>query len=52
MVLVCHGGTIMAVMSHIAGGEYYDYQVKNLKGYDVSFDYEDGRIFNVTYCSI
>lgn len=30
---VVHGGTIMALLSHYAGGDYYDYQVENGRGY-------------------
>lgn len=30
---VVHGGTIMALLSRYAGGDYYDYQVENAKGY-------------------
>ena len=26
---VVHGGTIMAILSQIAGGDFYDYQVEN-----------------------
>lgn len=26
---VVHGGTIMAVLSHLAGGDFYDYQIDN-----------------------
>lgn len=33
LVCLVHGGTIMALLSHYAGGEYYDYQVKNAAGY-------------------
>lgn len=32
-VFVVHGGTIMAIMSHYCGGDYFDYQVKNGCGY-------------------
>ncbi|MEF2906065.1 MAG: histidine phosphatase family protein, partial [Lachnospiraceae bacterium] len=32
-VCVVHGGTIMAIMSSLTGGDYYDYQVKNGQGY-------------------
>ena len=32
-VCVVHGGTIMAVVSSLTGGDYYDYQVKNGQGY-------------------
>ena len=30
---VVHGGTIMALLSHFMGGEYFDYQVKCGQGY-------------------
>lgn len=30
---VVHGGTIMAVLSSLCGGEYFDYQVKNGEGF-------------------
>ncbi len=33
IAFVVHGGTIMAVMSHVFGGGFYDYQTKNLGGY-------------------
>jgi alpha-ribazole phosphatase len=35
---VVHGGTIMAIMQHIFGGEFYDYQSDNLGGYIVLFN--------------
>lgn len=31
--IVAHGGTIMAILSAFCGGEYFDYQVKNGRGY-------------------
>lgn len=30
---VVHGGTIMALLSHFCGGDYFSYQVKNGDGY-------------------
>ena len=30
---VVHGGTIMALLSHYGGGDYYDYQVENAGGF-------------------
>lgn len=30
---IVHGGTIMALLSRLAGGEYFDYQVPNGSGY-------------------
>jgi alpha-ribazole phosphatase len=29
IALVVHGGTIMAIMQHLFGGDYFDYQIKN-----------------------
>lgn len=31
--LLVHGGTIMSIMSHFGGGDYFDYQVPNGAGY-------------------
>lgn len=31
--MVVHGGTIMALLSRYGGGEYFDYQTENGKGY-------------------
>lgn len=31
--MVVHGGTIMALLSSLCGGAYFDYQVKNGRGY-------------------
>lgn len=33
---VVHGGTIMAIMQHMFGGNFYDYQVDNLEGYEIN----------------
>ena len=35
---IVHGGTIMAVMEHFAGGNYYDYQVQNGRGFILNGD--------------
>ncbi len=37
--LVVHGGTIMALMHAYSGGEYFDYQVKNGRGYICTLNY-------------
>lgn len=42
---VVHGGSIMAVLSALSGGEYFDFQCKNGQGY--SFYWEDGKIWNI-----
>lgn len=53
-VVVAHGGTIMAVMSHIAGGDYFDYQVANLDGYilEYSYDNDKGTYNEISYMRI
>ena len=36
---VVHGGTIMAVLSSLTGGEYFDFQVKNGEGYETVLEW-------------
>lgn len=33
IAIVAHGGTIMAILSTLCKGEYYDYQIKNAEAY-------------------
>ena len=40
-VIICHGGTLMAVMSELTGREYFDFMAGNLEGYRL--DLEMGR---------
>ncbi len=40
--VVVHGGTIMALLSHFLGGEYFDYQVKCGQGYSGSLVFMEG----------
>ncbi len=47
--VVCHGGCIMAIMSRLCGGNYYDYLVPNLDGYVIRMTVNDERIYDVTY---
>ncbi|MCR5607492.1 MAG: histidine phosphatase family protein [Lachnospiraceae bacterium] len=42
IVAVVHGGTIMAVLSELLGGDYYSYQIDN--GKTISCIVEDGKI--------
>lgn len=42
---VVHGGSIMAVLSALSGGEYFDFQCKNGQGY--SFYWDDGKISKI-----
>ncbi len=43
IVAIVHGGTIMAVLSHLFGGDYYSYMTKNGEGY--AFDLSHDGIF-------
>ena len=43
VVVVVHGGTIMAVLSSLTGGEYFDFQVKNGEGYETVLEWIQGR---------
>lgn len=42
--LVVHGGTIMSLMHAYDGGEYFDYQVKNGRGYICTLDCSTDQI--------
>lgn len=39
---VVHGGTIMAILSQIAGGDFYDYQIDNGECITFSLDLQEG----------
>lgn len=39
---VVHGGTIMAVLSTLTGGEYFDFQLKNGESYETVIQLEKG----------
>jgi len=43
VVAIVHGGTIMAVLSSLTGGEYFDFQVKNGEGYETVLEWIPGR---------
>ncbi len=49
IAIVCHGGNIMAVMSTLAGGSYYDYLIPNVDGYVIDMTVEDERISDISY---
>lgn len=48
-VIVCHGGTIMAILHSLTGEDYYSFQVKNLEGYRIEFRIENERISDISY---
>lgn len=41
---IVHGGTIMSLLSRFYGGEYFDYQTANGRGYRCSLAYSGGKI--------
>lgn len=49
LAAVVHGGTIMAILSEVYGGDYYDYQIPNGDGYLIkaSMEGKDFRILSV-----
>jgi len=42
--IICHGGTIMAIISQLFGGDYYSYHVENGEGY--SFDLSHNGLYS------
>ena len=42
--IIAHGGTMMALLSTYYGGEYFDYQVSNGKGYLCVLTIQNGEI--------
>ncbi|MCR5337274.1 MAG: histidine phosphatase family protein [Lachnospiraceae bacterium] len=47
--IVCHGGTIMAVMSELTGKEYFTFMTENLGGYRLELEYGDAGTFLISY---
>ena len=41
---VVHGGTIMALLSHYCGGDYFSYQVKNAEGYHLRLSLQENKM--------
>lgn len=41
MAIIVHGGTIMAIMQELFGGDFYDYQTENLGGYIIHINNGD-----------
>ena len=44
VVAVVHGGTIMALLSHYCGGDYFSYQVKNAEGYHLRLSLQENKM--------
>ena len=41
---IVHGGTIMALLSHYCGGDYFSYQVKNAEGYHLRLSLQENKM--------
>ena len=44
IVIVCHGGNIMAVMSSLRGCDYYEHMISNLDGYLLEIEIDNEKI--------
>ena len=49
LCIVCHGGSIMAILSILTGGEYYDFRVDPLCGYRLEMKTDDEGIHLIAY---
>ncbi len=47
--IICHGGNIMAILSRLQGGDYYDYRVDLLGGYILDIESDDEGIHIISY---
>ncbi len=47
--IICHGGNIMAILSRLKGGDYYDYRVDPLGGYILDTETDDEGIHIISY---
>ncbi|MCR5719609.1 MAG: histidine phosphatase family protein [Lachnospiraceae bacterium] len=47
--IICHGGNIMSVMMKLTGRDYYDFHVKNLEGYVLEINEDNGVIDLISY---
>ncbi len=45
--VIAHGGTIMAILSHLFKGEYYSYHIENGEGY--TFDLSSDGVYSGLY---
>lgn len=48
-VVICHAGTVMAVMSSLTGMNYFDFHVDNLGGYILEAKTDGNKIFDLAF---
>lgn len=49
MIIVCHGGSIMAILSSLGLGEYFSFQIGNGEGYRIEIEIEEDKIHGISY---
>ncbi len=49
IAVVCHGGTIMAVLHSLTGKDHYGFICENLGGYRLDLEYDDEGIHDLSY---
>ncbi len=49
MIFLCHGGTIMSVLSHLTGEDYYSFQVANADGYRIEIGVNEDELTAISY---
>ncbi len=52
IVLVCHGGSIMAIVTELFGGRFYDHMAENLGGYCIELETDDEGIHGISFSRI
>ncbi|MCR5251598.1 MAG: histidine phosphatase family protein [Lachnospiraceae bacterium] len=52
VVIVCHGGNIMAILSRLSGEDYYSFMAGHLEGYRLELEMDDEGIASHTFCRI
>ena len=49
VVLVCHGGSIMAILSRLTGLEYFSFQVPPAAGFEVTVEVSGEDVRFISY---
>lgn len=49
IVIVCHGGNIMSILSRLTGDDYYDFMTETLGGYVLELETNDEGISVISY---
>ena len=52
IAVVCHGGNIMAIVTELFGGRFYDHMTENLGGYRIEAEMDDEGIHGISFCRI